>query len=512
MSNGTAAAEERTLLGHPPALYVLFFAELWERFCFYGMRALLVLYMASKVVEAEGKAPGFGYEDGRAYAIYGAYGTLVYAFPLVGGWLADRFLGYRRAVITGALFMAVGEFLLVVYDEQLFFLGLGALCVGNGFFKPNISSMVGKLYPQGDPRRDRGFTIFYMGINIGALLSPLACGYVGETYGWSYGFGLAGLGILTGLAGFVWGQKLLGEVGAPPTPTILSERGAVGLPNGLTIVAGAALAVPIAAYVLFESSLAKILLYVLGIAFLIPMLRSTFQADRVQRDRTLVYFVLWIFHTAFWMLFEQAGSSLTLFAERNVDRVFEGIQAPDGGGAWTFPTSWFQSVNPFFIVALAPLFTLLWTGLQKLKADPSIPLKFALGVIQLGLGYAVLVWGARHFSQEGLTPFVFLVLMYLLHTTGELCLSPVGLSAVTKLAPEKSVGFFMGFWFLSISFAHNLAAMIAGETAADASTPAQETLDVYAGVYWQGALFLLGMGVFLALVARWINKLAHGVR
>lgn len=498
-SSAVPAEHRPTLLGHPAALFVLFFTEMWERFNYYGMRALLVLYMTKSLL--------LSYDDARAYAVYGAYTTLVYLTPIIGGWLADRFMGYRRAVVTGGLFMAAGEFCLMVSHSTAFFVGLALLTIGNGFFKPNISTMVGKLYAQGDGRRDRGFTIFYMGINLGAFLAPLICGTVGETYGWHYGFMLAGIGMLLGLGVFLWGQRLLGEVGLPPTVDKQGNPVRQTSSTSALIWVAALAAVPLSALLLNQTELTQWLLYALSGAMLLVILRIAFRETAVQRHRIFLYLCLWIFHCGFWALFEQAGSSLTLFAERNVDRHYA-----LAGFSGEIATSTFQSVNPLFIVALGPVFSLIWAFLQRRDWEPNIPAKFGMGLVLLAFGFLALVWGARGFAVDSLTPMSFLVLMYCLHTLGELAISPVGLSAVTKLVPQQSVGFFMGFWFLSISFAQFVAGKIAGETAVSADATPAESLAVYSGVYWQGGLIILAAGVVLVLASGLINKLSHGVK
>lgn len=484
-----------TLLGHPRALFVLFFTEMWERFNYYGMRALLVLYMTKSLL--------LGYGDARAYAVYGAFTTLVYLTPIVGGWIADRYFGYRKAVITGGLFMAAGEFTLMLSNETAFYVGLALIIIGNGFFKPNISSMVGKLYAQGDGRRDRGFTIFYMGINLGAFLAPLVCGLIGEKFGWHLGFMLAGLGMLLGLACFTFFQRVLGEVGLPPTKD-KEGRELVRSPliNPM-IWLGAMLAVPLAAFLLNQTEYTKWTLYALSSAMLLVILAIAFREGSQQRHRIFLYLCLWLFHCLFWALFEQAGSSLTLFAERNVDRHVLGAE---------ISTSTFQSVNPLFIVALGPVFSLIWAFLQRRNWEPNIPAKFGMGLILLALGFLVVVVGSRQFATDGLSPVTFLLLMYMLHTLGELAISPVGLSAVTKLVPANSVGFFMGCWFLSISFGQFLAGKIAGETSVPADAARIVSAEIYSGVYWQSGLVILAVGVFLIVVSGLLGKLSHGVK
>ncbi len=490
-SNGSAipAPVGKQILGHPAGLFILFGAEMWERFCFYGMRTLLTLYMVQ----------GFlGYADDQAYHVYGSYNSMVYLTPLLGGLLADRLLGYRRAIMLGAVLMALGEFALLVQQPMFFFGGMALLIVGNGYFKPNISTIVGKLYPQGDPRRDGGFTIFYMGINIGAFLSTLICGYIGEEYGWHYGFGLAGIGMLIGLTIFGSGQGLLQGKGKAPD----SARANKMFP---LVILGSLLAVPIIYTLLQRHVWVEWLMGISAVIVLGYLLLTAIREEVVQRHKMYVILVLIFFHMLFWAFFEQAGSSLTLFTERNVDRMV---------GTWEFPTTWGQTFNPFFIVVLAPLFAALWPMLSRKKMNPSIPNKFSLGLLQVGLGFGVLVVASKFLATAGLVPLFTLVFCYFLHTTGELCLSPVGLSMVTKLAPERMTGMVMGAWFMSIAGAHTVAAAIAALTGgagngADAS--ATDSLAVYSGVFGQIFIVAVGAAVLLFLLSPILKKWLHGV-
>lgn len=442
-------AEGQIKKKQPPQLYMLFFAEMWERFSFYGMRALLILYM-TKV---------FLFSDEAAYGVYAAYGALVYATPFIGGLLADKLLGYRKAVTLGAVLMALGHFAMAGPDifhdniflrDVFFYSALAFLIVGNGFFKPNISSIVGGLYDEGDPRRDSGFTIFYMGVNLGAFLAPLLCGTIGEMVGWAYGFGLAGVGMLAGLLVFWRGQNSLEDNGTPPNTELLKKR-YLGLSLENLVYLLSFLVVPLFALLVYKNDITEWALYIFGPFVLGYLLYIALSSEKVERERMYVILVLIVFSTMFWAFFEQAGSSITLFTDRNVDRM----------GA---PTSIFQSVNPLFILLFAPLFSALWTNLAGRNKDLSIPTKFALGIFQLGLGFGVFVIGAMLAGDDGMVGLLFLLLGYLLHTTGELCLSPVGLSMVTKLSPKRVVAMVMGAWFLSSAFAHNVGGAIASLT------------------------------------------------
>jgi POT family proton-dependent oligopeptide transporter len=651
-------SRQETLFGHPVGLFTLFFAEMWERFSYYGMRALLLFYMLKGFLH---------YGDQRGYAVYGAYTALVYMTPFFGGMLADRLLGKRRAVIAGGLLMASGHLLMTVQEDSAFFLALALLIAGNGFFKPNISSMVGSLYAQGSPMRDSGFTLFYMGINLGAALSPLLCGYVGETYGWHYGFGLATIGMLGGLMTFVIprrlaqililagaggtalalvvfrpdnslsfgvnvlvGIALLGAAGAgavalkrgglpdwagaPPDPARLREKlgpitkewavylGAlVCLPVFALLVSGFSLFThdhaPVAllsrdavsALAHSESSLLRVLavfaeevskpaglvLTVTGFVSLGYVARQMVKLDRTARDRLLVVLVLTFFSTLFWAFFEQAGSSINNFTDRNVDRVREqrhltsadlgktlelaptqeqlgytngtslftlkdldGLRAahekdPSFHVTWTVgpdnvgmgvaersdevPASVFQAANAGFILVFGLVLTALWGALGKRHLEPSTPFKFVLGLLQLSLGFVALWYGARTATPRGMVGVEWLLIGYLLHTTGELCLSPVGLSMVTRLTPAILVSTMMGMWFLASAFAQYLAAIISqftgvGEDSAEPRIPIpHETVLVYGEVFGKIAVASLVSAAILLALTPWLRRSTHEV-
>ncbi len=446
-------------LGHPSGLFYLFFAELWERFSFYGMRALLTLYMVNNLFRelADGEEISFG--------IYAAYGALVYATPVIGGNLADRFLGYRKSIMLGAVLMALGHFIMAFENEIFFFGALGLLIVGNGFFKPNISTMVGSLYPAGDKRRDAGFTIFYMGINLGAFLAPLVCGWLGETYGWHWGFGAAGVGMLAGLILFAVGMRrgVFMDVGFQPEKWQKNKVAGTNVAN--IIYLGAALLVPIAAFLVrfndmhipgLGELMEVLLLAILGI-ILVYLIIFMSKSEKVVWQRLVVVLLLTTFITVFWSFFEQAGSSLTLFAERNVNLTF-------------LNASQTNAINPFYIVALAIPFSLMWTFLDTKRLNPSAPVKFALGIFQLGLGFMIFAWSAKSMDATGAVPFWYLALGYFLITTGELFISPIGLSKVTELSPKAIVSLMMGVWFLSSAFAHHISGVIAKLTVDEVTT------------------------------------------
>ncbi len=530
MTADSPAPAERTLFGHPIALYVLFMTELWERMSFYGMRALLILFMTAQIAEG-----GFGWGDGKAAIIYGAYGALVYATPIAGGALADKILGYRNAIVLGGLVMTLGHLTLGLEPffgednaELVFYAALAMLVIGNGFFKPNISSLVGKLYPEGDPRRDGAFTIFYMGINLGAMAAPLVCGTLGELYGWHYGFGAAGIGMALGLVGFLASQQYLDHHGLAPGQDDGSDaRPTFARTPVLATWAGAFIAIPLFVFIIRANELfgpavaamggpADVLgtaLTVIGLAILAYLLFVAWQAGPVDGQRLGVVIVLLFFSMTFWAFFEQAGSSINLFTDRNVDRSVFG---------WEMPTSWGQAINPLFIVVLAPAFSTLWQRLASADRDPSAPTKFGLGLLQLGLGFLVL-WSSQFFATpEGMVPLVFLLAGYLLHTTGELCLSPVGLSMVTKLSPGKIVGFVMGAWFLATAFSHYIAGAIAamtgggghgGHGAAEAAVSGMASLHSYTDVFGTiGGVAIAISVVCFAMSWTFLTRWMHGVK
>lgn len=680
--------DSRTVLGHPTGLFTLFFAEMWERFSYYGMRALLVFYMIKGFLR---------YDDAHSYAVYGAYTSLVYMTPFFGGMLADRLLGKRKAVILGGILMALGHFVMGFENSFAFYLALALLICGNGFFKPNISTIVGSLYTPDSPKRDGGFTIFYMGINLGASMSPLLCGYIGETYGWHYGFGLATIGMLVGLAVFVAptlitqlailtgavsaavgivvfrpdnlfslfvnlfvGLSLLAagitavfgltrgnlpdDVGGAPDRERLRRPLLGPLSAEWTIYLATLLSIPVFALLVsgfslvnngeqvsivndeFVESLAEsdsgvvqvlsvvvreasrpagLILVLAGLVAFGYLGVETFRLERVPRERMFVVLILTFFSMLFWAFFEQAGSSVNNFTDRNVDRVFEDrlvtadevgatlqiqptqeqlgyiyrgeplliqksqdAQAPPAGDqkaeepfrlesgdpftltalsklreaneqntaftiAWPvhdehvgmaiadrvdeIPASVMQSFNPIFILLFGLVFSFLWTKLGQLNLEPSTPLKFSLGLFQLGLGFTIFWYGAVSANERGMVALYWLALGYLLQTTGELCLSPVGLSMVTKLSPARLVSTVMGTWFLATAFSQYLAAIIAQFTGVqhgegeEAVIPVpSKTVDVYGGVFGQIAIAaMLSAGICFLLVPllkRWMHE------
>jgi len=480
-----------TFLGHPKGLFVLFFAEMWERFSYYGMRALLIFYLTKHWL----------FDDSQAGVIYGAYTALVYITPVLGGYLADKYLGQRKAVTYGAILLTFGHFLMGFEGSggqdaaslNMFWLALAFIIVGSGFLKANISVIVGQLYPRTDVRRDGAYTIFYMGINLGAFLGSLLCGYVGETYGWSYGFGLAGFGMLAGLIVFIVFKPLLLGRGEPSDPAKLSAP-IMGIKLEWLLYVVGILAVGACWWMVQNQAVVGGLLGIAGLILIgYVMFTAVVKLEPHDRDRIFAAMFLIIGSILFWALFEQAGSSLNLYTDRYVDR--SGV-----------PASVFQSVNAMYIVLLAPLFAALWTWLGRRGLEPSAPAKFGLALMQLGAGFLVLVAGA---ATGNMTPVLFIFLIYLLHTTGELCLSPVGLSAMNRLAPAHMASLIMGSWFFASATGNFAAGLIAAATGSEAASGEGAGKEVVLGVYSQIGWIAIAVGVGVLVISPLIKKLMH---
>jgi POT family proton-dependent oligopeptide transporter len=481
-----------TWFGHPTGLSTLFFTELWERFSYYGMRALLVLFMVDTV-----SSGGMGLDDKTASAIYGLYTAFVYLAALPGGWIADRLLGAQRAVWVGGLVIAAGHFTLAIPSTAAFFIGLVLVVIGTGLLKPNVSAIVGQLYPEGGARRDAGFTIFYMGINMGAFLGPLICGYLGEEVNWHAGFGAAGVGMLFGVFQYRFSANRLGEAGlhssAPKVDSAGMDKAWYPVIGGCLIVA-LVVVLGLTGTLKFNAlALAQSTTFVIvGLAFAFFVYIFAFgKLTPTERNHTFVIVVLFITSAVFWSGFEQAGSSLNLFAERHTDRMVFGFE---------IPASWFQSLNPFYIVVLAPVFAAVWVKLARRQLDPSMPGKFAIGLLILGLGFLVMVVAAKIVVAGNQAAPYWLILTYLLHTMGELCLSPVGLSSVTKLAPKRFVGQMMGIWFLATSLGNLLAGLMAGRF-----NP--EALNEMPGLFMQIVMTVTVAGLLLLAFTKLIKVL-----
>ncbi|WP_408031921.1 peptide MFS transporter [Tenacibaculum xiamenense] len=427
------------IFGHPKGLLYLFFAELWERFSFYGMRALLVLYMTKYLL----------YSDQMAFGVYAAYMSLVYVTPMIGGMIADKILGFRKAIMLGGVLMALGHFFLT-FEHPIFFYGsLSLIIIGNGFFKPNISSFVGKLYKEGDTRRDSGFTIFYMGINIGGAVAPLLCAWLAELYGWHFGFVLAGIGMLLGLLVFKGGlnKNVFDNHGLVPDDSVYNRK-IMGITQGNLIVYGAIISIPVFACIVYFHEIEHYIVWVVTLfltGYIVYILKNVGSSER-KKLMVAIYFT--ILYTLFSAIFEQAGSSLTLFADRNVNLV--GMNAAQT-----------NSINSGFIILLAIPFSMLWTSLNRINKSPNSVIKFGLGLIFLGGGFAIFGMAGHYVDELAKTPMLFLITGYLVLTIGELFLSPIGLSKITELSPMKYLAFIMGVWFSANFYGHYFAGKIA---------------------------------------------------
>ena len=503
-------SQQREFLGHPIGLTICFLTEMWERFSYYGMRTILVLYLVKYHL----------YSAEQASFIYGAYAGLVYMMPIIGGFLADRYLGARKAVTYGAILLVLGHALMgfhgsaayldgdtVVRDNDfinLFFLALALIITGVGFLKANISTIVGALYGPKDPRRDGGFSIFYMGINLGSLISTALVGYVGETYGWNYGFGLAGIGMLFGLLVFLWGQHLLDGRAEARRPEVLKEIAFAGINKEYAIYLGGIVLVGISWFLIQYQSVVGQLLGISGLIMIALILYySLTQCSAVERDRLFVACFLIATQSIFWALFEQQAASLTLLADQQFDRTVLGINVL---------ASQVQLLNPLFIVLLAPLMAWLWMRLSKNNIEPSTPAKFAIAMVLIGLGYVIFSWGLSLESGNGRN-FLWLVLIYLFLTLAELCLSPVGLSMVTKLSTTRIVGMLMGTWFLFSAMGNYVAGWISSLTGSTAKGATNGALDVVAtiSVYQTIGLVSIAVGLFIFALTPLLKRRMHGV-
>ncbi|MEO9966634.1 MAG: oligopeptide:H+ symporter [Reichenbachiella sp.] len=503
--------QEPELFGHPKGLFYLFFAELWERFSFYGMRALLTLYMVNEMFSAIAE------RDSIAFGIYASYGMLVYATPALGGVLADRLLGLRRSVMLGAVFFTIGHFVLAIEHPIFFYTALGFLIIGNGFFKPNISSFVGSLYKKGDVRRDSGFTIFYMGINVGAATAPIFCGWLGVNYGWHYGFGAAGIGMLTGLLVFWNGTKngVFGDHGLAPSEDKLDET-FLGMKIKYWIPVGAVALVPIIAFmiqfgdialtafgnVMFEGTIVSFIFNILVLGVAVYLIWMFLQVSGKERQQMIMVLWMTLLMTIFWAFYELTGSLLTLFADRNVNLV--GFSAAGTNG-----------ITAIFVVILAIPFSAIWIALQKINLNPRTPFKFAFGLVLIGIGFYVLSLSGGFADAEGRVPMLFLVAAYFLFVIGELNMSPVGLSKITELAPKKLVSFMMGIWFLAVAYAFNIGGLIGRTMAINTDDVSEasglESLNVYVQGFEQIGTFGLGLGLLALVLAPFMKKLMHEV-
>ncbi len=491
------AAYDASFFGHPRGLSTLFFTEMWERFSYYGMRALLILFMT-----AAPAAGGLGFDTATAGAIYGLYTSMVYLMTLPGGWVADRLIGAQRAVLYGGVLIAAGHFSMAVPSLAMFYLGLTLIVIGTGLLKGNVSVIVGRLYSMEDARRDAGYSIFYMGINTGAFVAPLVCGYLGQRVDWHAGFAAAGVGMTIGLVQYMFGRKYLGTAGLRPadagSPSAdARQRSQAAKWTGLTAAALVVFGVgaytgiiPVTATLVADA--AGYLLLGLIVAFIGWMFFSP-GWTRAERKRMYVIVILFLAAALFWSEFEQAGTTLNLFADRNSNNAIFGYE---------FPSSWYQALNSMFIITLAPVFAWLWISLGRRGKEPSSATKFGVGLVLVGAGFAVLVGGAVLAEQGIKVSPMWLVATYFLHTCGELALSPVGMSAMTKLAPVRIGGLIMGFWFLALSAGNYVGGRLA-------SLYEAWTLPQLFGAV---AAFGIGAGIVMFLIARPVVRLEHEAR
>ncbi|MFC5434943.1 peptide MFS transporter [Rhodanobacter umsongensis] len=484
------------LLGHPRPLWMLFMTEFWERFAFYSVSWAMALYAVAQFYHGDPTGQGW------AGTTFGTYTALIFGTGIFGGYVADKLIGYQRAILVGALVMAAGLFVLAVPSKLAFLMGLSMVIVGDGLFKPNISSMVGQLYGRDDPRRDRGFTLFYMGINAGALLAPLLTGWLAATFtatpleqNYKLVFIAAGIGMVLSFLWFWFGRRQLGTVGRPP-----SDR--MGRSRVLAVMAGALASVPLVYLLLSRVGTLGLqwLIGALAVGVAVLLVREARLDDRIRLDRVWAMLIIFAFNVLFWMFYYQLGSSFNFLAQNLVDRqMFD----------WEFPVSWFQSISPLTIILLAPALSLVWGWLDRYRVEPSIPRKFGFGLIFNGLGFLVLMYALAHLlGGNGLIPFWPLAACYTLQTLGELCLSPIGLSMVTKLAPPRLVGLAMGGWFLSTAAGGNLSGLLASYISGAHGMTAASALSGFTFGFW----LLLGAGVVLLLISPRINKLMHGVK
>ncbi len=517
MTSATAPAidplDDTGFFGHPTGLFICFTTEMWERFSFYGMKYLLLLYLTKYHL----------FTDINGLEVLGGYAALVYAMPVIGGLLADRYLGMRKAVVFGGCLLVLGHLGMafegqqarltdngVVRDEtalQVFYFSLALIVIGVGFLKPNISTIVGQLYGQNDPRRDAGFTIFYMGINLGAFAATILCGYLGETYGWSYGFGAAGIGMAFGLVTFLLGQKHLHGHAEPKDIELLKERSFIGLNKELSIYLCGLVGVVAAWQMLqFHGAVGHALNLLSGAVLLGLIWFVTVKCNKIERSRMVVLIVLTMSTVVFWALFEQSAASMTLYADRVLNRDLLGFE---------LNASQFGAVNPLFIFIFAPIFAWLWTTLARRGIEPSTPVKFSLGIAQAGLGFGTLVWGASFPDEMGQVAAYWMVLAYLLHTCGELCLSPVGLSAVTKLAVPSIVGVMMGAWFLATAYSEFVAVQLSKLAAIETVDGSVVDIDLALASYTElfSSLLWVGLGAaaVLLVLSPVLKKMMHGI-
>lgn len=492
-------SQEPEMFGHPKGLFYLFFAELWERFSFYGMRALLTLYMVQEIFKAIVE------RDTATAVVYASYGSLVYASTVIGGQISDKILGMRASIFLGGVLMALGHFVLAIQNDIAFFLALAFIVVGNGFFKPNISTFVGSLYKEGDVRKESGFTIFYMGINIGGFVAPLLCGWLAAEYGWHYGFGLAGFGMLTGLFFFWSGIKknVFGDRGMPLNRAVY-EKKIIGIPQKTLIPIIAFLCAPGIAYLLasWQQNYVSGIFKFIGFAVLAYIIYIMIKLDNDARKKLTMAVLITFFMTLFWGFHELSGSVITLFAARNI--ALDGIMS----------ASQTNALNSMFIIILAIPISLLWGYLAKKGMNPRTPYKFGFGLVLAGVCFYILSISGASADENGMVPFAYLLIMYFIISIGELFMSPIGLSKITDLSPKNIVAFMMGVWFLSSAFAFQIVGFIGEQLAVestDTNVGGLETLTIYTDGFHLIAMYALGAGAIVLLMSPVMKKLLGNV-
>lgn len=464
-------------LKQPRGLYLLFFTELWERFGFYTLQTILVLYMSKALL----------YSDHKAYLLYATFSALLYLMPVVGGYLADNYLGYQRAIITGGLMFILSYLVSSLQQEQWFFFGLSILICAHGLFKPNVSTLLGTLYEEDDDRREGGFTLFYMGINIGALIPPLIAGYIVHTYGWHMGFILAAAGMSLGMITFGIGKKSLGKHGKIPDGSPLKKAFHQRFIFNSIFYAGILVCIAIINIAFYYPDITNFVLEWMGLVVLLVVMTLIYREPKATRNRMLAALILIIISIGFWAIYNQTFTSLMLFAERNLHKEIFGIP---------LTTESTQFFNPFYIILFSPILSQLWTRLSRKKRNPSIPAKFAMGVLCISLGFFVLVIGTRYFGHDGITSAWWLALSYLIQTIGELLLSPIGLAMVTELSPKHLVGMMMGVWF----FANSVSAAFSGSLATFTDIPKGTDLVSALAIYNHGFLVFASIAFVLAMI------------
>lgn len=484
-------------LKQPKSLYYLFIAEMWERFSYYGMRAILVLYMTKVLLLG----------DTKSYLTYGAFTSLVYMTPVIGGWLADKYLGYVRAVVIGALFIICGHislslpFVNVFNSHFTFYLGLSLLIVGTGFFKANVSSIVATLYGKGDPRRDAGYTIFYMGINLGAFIASIAVAIVAKYFGWHAGFSLAAIGMLFGLIVFLTALKknIFPKMANNVNFEKLNQKIFSIIKLNHLILILAILSVFAAMVLVTSPKIASILLTIFGLLVLLFILYQIAKSSKEERAGIILILILSFISMFFWSFFEQAGSSMNLFTDRNVNRTIFNFVIPTGA---------FQSLNAMFIILCAPIMSAIWVRLAKIKKEPSISFKFGLGMLFMSIGFGCLAIGAYNAISSVHSSMIWVVLCYFFQTIGELCLSPMGLSAISKYSPVRLVGLLMGTWFLATAFADYIAGVLAVFTSAHSGTSIRNVAEGYYNLFYHITIVAFIVAVVVFIVNRWLNRLS----